>query len=90
MELPCLAKDSTASFVPPVPRLWFTVMGPSKGCRLVTLVGPLTFLGLGLLWPPSVLCGPVSHRNADPLVQLIEVLEILFYRGVYLSVLRFL
>ena len=76
MELPCLAEVSTPGFVTPVPRLWFTVIGPSKGFQLVTPVGLLTFLVLGLLWPPSVLCGPVSNCDTDPLVQLVEVFKI--------------
>ena len=76
MEMPCLVEVSTPEFVIPIPRLWFNFIGPSKGFQLVTPLGPLTFLVLGLPWPPSFLCGLVSDCNTDPLVQLIEVLEI--------------
>ena len=76
MELSFFAEVSTPDFVIPIPRLWFNFISPSKGFQRVTPVGPLTFLVLGLLWPPSFLCGLVSDCNTYPLVQLIEVLEI--------------
>ena len=76
MELSFFAEVSTPDFVIPIPRLWFNFIIPSKGFQLVTPVGSLTFLVLGILWPPSFLCGPVSDCDTDPLVQFIEVLEI--------------
>ena len=81
---------STSGCITPVHRLWFNVIIPSKGVRLVTPVGPLTFLVLGVPWPSSFLCGPVSNCDTDPLVQFVEVLKIGCDWGACFPVLRIL